>query len=65
MTTSSFHDTATLPRYSTEVCATCGDVAVGALLDDHGFVIEAACARHRGALALAFVDGAFVIDVAP
>ena len=49
--------------YSAEPCSTCGAAIVGALLDDHGFVIEAACATHRHYLARSFVAGAFVIEV--
>lgn len=52
------HDT-----YSAEPCTTCGEPIVGALLDDHGFVIEAACARHRNYLAGRWVAGAFVIEI--
>lgn len=49
--------------YNAEACSSCAAPAAAVLLEDHGHVIAAACARHRARLIEAWTPALFVLEV--
>lgn len=49
--------------YADEVCSSCAAPSAAVLLEDHGHVIDAACARHRPQLIEAWTPALFVLEV--
>lgn len=49
--------------YADEPCSSCQTPAAAVLLENHGHVIDAACARHRPQLVEAWTPALFVLEV--